>query len=279
MNSHKIQNELNRRRAMFNAITYGDVARNISAQVLANNGFYNGQAGIYVNNEVTRGLISEDFGIAVSVRHTGRHYNDTRNHVGIQYDFPKTNRRGSHDINEILALQACYENSIPLFVICENESTGGRTRDVYVGVITIFDQKNSRVFIEFSSPSAFERLTSEIHESDADYKLNFQINISKSLLDDDLARQQRLINAPKLPEKTYRVVVDYNRNPDVVAETLKRANALCEQCGDNAPFIRKSDNTPYLEVHHVVPLSNGGEDSLSNTRALCPNCHRKIHFG
>lgn len=279
MNNPKVQNELNRRRIMFNAITYSDVAENISAEILKNNGFYSGQAGIYVNTEVTRGLISDDFGIAVSVRHTGRHYNDTINHVGIEYDFPTTNRRGAHDRNEILALKACYENSIPLFVICDNESTGGKTRDVYVGVVTVFDQTNSKVFIEFRSSNAFEHLPSEIHESDSDYKLNFQIHISKSLLDDDAERHQRLINAPKFPEKNYRVVIDYNRNPDVVAETLKRANGMCEQCGENSPFIRKSDNTPYLEVHHIVPLSNGGEDSVANTKALCPNCHRKMHFG
>ena len=26
------------------------------------------------------------------------------------------------------------------------------------------------------------------------------------------------------------------------------------------------------------PRSRGGDDSLDNTVALCPNCHRKMHF-
>ncbi|OOL15317.1 hypothetical protein BXQ27_32765, partial [Klebsiella aerogenes] len=26
-------------------------------------------------------------------------------------------------------------------------------------------------------------------------------------------------------------------------------------------------------------LSNGGEDSVENAIALCPNCHRQAHFG
>lgn len=71
----------------------------------------------------------------------------------------------------------------------------------------------------------------------------------------------------------------YKRNPEVVVATLRRANGYCEKCGCMAPFIRKSDNTPYLEVHHTIPLSEGGEDNLKNTIALCPNCHRELHFG
>lgn len=33
------------------------------------------------------------------------------------------------------------------------------------------------------------------------------------------------------------------------------------------------------EVHHKVPLSAGGDDTVENAIALCPNCHRKAHFG
>lgn len=71
----------------------------------------------------------------------------------------------------------------------------------------------------------------------------------------------------------------YKRSPEVVVATLRRAKGYCEKCGCKAPFIRKSDNTPYLEVHHRIPLSEGGADNLDNTIALCPNCHRELHFG
>lgn len=32
-----------------------------------------------------------------------------------------------------------------------------------------------------------------------------------------------------------------------------------------------------METHHVVWLSQGA-DSVDNTVALCPNCHRKMHI-
>ena len=43
-----------------------------------------------------------------------------------------------------------------------------------------------------------------------------------------------------------------------------------------APFSDKNGE-PYLESHHVEWLSKGGEDSIDNVVALCPNCHRKMH--
>ncbi|MFP5111610.1 HNH endonuclease [Bacillaceae bacterium C204] len=32
-----------------------------------------------------------------------------------------------------------------------------------------------------------------------------------------------------------------------------------------------------METHHIVWLSKGGDDTIENTVAICPNCHRKMH--
>jgi len=32
-------------------------------------------------------------------------------------------------------------------------------------------------------------------------------------------------------------------------------------------------------VHHKKTLALGGEDTVDNSLALCPNCHREMHFG
>lgn len=92
-------------------------------------------------------------------------------------------------------------------------------------------------------------------------------------------RLARLQNAPKFPESKTVPTTIWVRNYDVVAEALHLANGICEGCKQPAPFLRQSDGTPYLEVHHKVPLSVGGEDTLENTIALCPNCHRRAHYG
>jgi hypothetical protein len=92
-------------------------------------------------------------------------------------------------------------------------------------------------------------------------------------------RRARLAEAPKFPRAVWVTSREFARNPDVIAETLFRAEGVCEGCKNLAPFKRQSDGTPYLEVHHRIPLSLGGEDTLENTFALCPNCHRRAHFG
>ena len=72
------------------------------------------------------------------------------------------------------------------------------------------------------------------------------------------------------------VTKQYSRDP-YISELAKRlANGKCELCGKPAPF-KDSKGKPYLETHHVVWLSQGGSDSVDNTVALCPNCHRKMH--
>lgn len=104
-----------------------------------------------------------------------------------------------------------------------------------------------------------------------------KINNSKKL-----SKQKRVSNindANKKPEVQFVKTKVYKRNPDVVIEVLNRANGICERCNKKAPFIRASDNTPYLEVHHIVTLANNGDDTVENAIAICPNCHRELHFG
>lgn len=108
---------------------------------------------------------------------------------------------------------------------------------------------------------------------------DLQQKIEESLCRSDEDRRERLKIAPKTPCVTTTITKSYIRNADVIVEVLKRANGICDECGNNAPFMRKSDNSPYLEVHHLKPLALGGEDTIENAAALCPNCHRRAHFG
>lgn len=108
--------------------------------------------------------------------------------------------------------------------------------------------------------------------------LLFNSAVSASLKDTHEERLKRLQRVNKVKKCTCKCIV-YDRNPDVVAERLYIAGGYCEECKQKAPFLRKSDGTPYLEVHHIVPLSMNGEDTIENTIALCPNCHRKKHYG
>lgn len=80
------------------------------------------------------------------------------------------------------------------------------------------------------------------------------------------------------PNKIRGSIDQFVRDAAVVAYVLREANGHCECCMNPAPF-EKRNGLPYLEVHHVLPLSSGGSDKVSNAIAACPNCHRELHHG
>ena len=88
----------------------------------------------------------------------------------------------------------------------------------------------------------------------------------------------RANESPKKPKTNVVVRKEFVRNKYVIAAVLKRAKGKCECCGKPAPFKRK-DGSPYLEVHHRKQLAKGGNDTIENAFALCPNCHRHQHHG
>jgi HNH endonuclease len=107
----------------------------------------------------------------------------------------------------------------------------------------------------------------------------FERAVGKAMKMSASARRRKLAAANPLPKRISVIALAFERNPYVVAETLLRANGICERCIQPAPFVGRSKGTPYLEVHHRKQLSAGGEDTVANTEALCPNCHREQHHG
>ena len=73
------------------------------------------------------------------------------------------------------------------------------------------------------------------------------------------------------------VVKQYVRSAYVVEYAKRLAKGVCQLCDQPAPFHDKK-GIPYLETHHIVWLARGGEDTISNTVALCPNCHKRMHL-
>lgn len=77
-------------------------------------------------------------------------------------------------------------------------------------------------------------------------------------------------------EAQWAEVQRFARSQQVRERVLTMANGRCEACDSPAPFLG-TDNKPFLEVHHVRPMAQQGSDSVRNTVALCPNCHREVH--
>lgn len=103
---------------------------------------------------------------------------------------------------------------------------------------------------------------------------DFELNVVDALKGDLLR-----VVGKKFPEQVEVRTYQYQRDLKVAAYALKKANGICSDCRNTAPFKSKITDLPYLEVHHIKMLKDGGSDTTDNVIALCPNCHRKRHYG
>lgn len=49
-----------------------------------------------------------------------------------------------------------------------------------------------------------------------------------------------------------------------------KTHPLCEEC------LKNGRTTPVQEVHHIIPLADGGTHDFSNLMSLCKSCHSAI---
>lgn len=63
-----------------------------------------------------------------------------------------------------------------------------------------------------------------------------------------------------------------NNWKDLSKQCKKRDNFICKKCGYNQKL---NSEFRYLHADHIMPLSRGGINNLSNLQTLCENCHQK----
>ena len=63
----------------------------------------------------------------------------------------------------------------------------------------------------------------------------------------------------------------YGRSWQRIRTRYVHKHPLCEMCLKQGRYVAVE------EVHHIVPLSEGGTNDESNLMSLCRSCHEKIH--
>ena len=76
----------------------------------------------------------------------------------------------------------------------------------------------------------------------------------------------------------------WRRSSIIRNQVLEFAGFTCELHPEHQTFIAESTRHPYMEGHHLIPMSEQGEfehslDVYANIICLCPICHRRIHLG
>ena len=134
----------------------------------------------------------------------------------------------------------------------------------------------------FSYPNALKLqfLDEEYHfRKNGDYMILIYIDSSFEDVDLNCSEEELRRKAILHSESgilRYHTSSSFVRNRYVSEYAKRRAHGVCQLCGKPAPF-KGSNGEPFLETHHVIWLADGGDDSIDNTVALCPNCHKRMH--
>lgn len=79
------------------------------------------------------------------------------------------------------------------------------------------------------------------------------------------------------PEKREYLIETFARNRGWVREAREKFGGYCLYPSCSNTF-NKPDNRPYIEVHHIVSLCEGGEDAVWNLAVVCAHHHKMAHF-
>ena len=123
--------------------------------------------------------------------------------------------------------------------------------------------------------SLMEELNKKITNKETAIESTFEDDVENLIISGQLSEPEGNTN----PKQKEVISYQYERDPKVAAYILQKAKGICHDCNQPGPFISKKTNLPFLEVHHEKSLSDNGNDTTKNTVALCPNCHRKRHYG
>jgi len=94
-------------------------------------------------------------------------------------------------------------------------------------------------------------------------------NLGDTSLNDMLEESQAMEGfEPHVQDPNHRERID----PAIRKAVLSRDNNTCQCCLRGGP-----DYVDILDLHHIVEVYLGGEDSVENGLTLCLNCHRQVH--
>ena len=229
----EIENERFHRYSLFEQLKAKNPELIFQAGLLRDNGIKGGAAGVWRDLARTQDLIPG--GIAVSVQHTGRSYDDDLSDSFLLYHYPKTLRAPSQDSGEIASLMNAANLRMPIFVIIDI----GNLRRLELGYIVDFDDESACCLISFS-----------------------ENNPEPRVLKDELPTDESPFATS---ERKKKVSTSSERDPDFKFKVMKRYGGKC--------LLTGIDVHEMLDAAHVVEVKHKGSDVPSNGLLLEKGVH------
>lgn len=158
---------------------------------------------------------------------------------------------------------------------------------IHCGDYNTYMFRKQRVF-SGTYPSLDKRLVAWLRE--CLLRMNQDDSLYQEQLEDSisvLAPDSFSTREPEFLTSTTGCVV--KKNPLVSMKAVAASGFKCAYDPTHRTFMRSS-GLPYMEGHHLIPCTAGNAerywkrfgrniDCVENIVALCPTCHRRIHFG
>jgi len=222
----------------------------------------------------------------VKITALGRQYTEARS--GEKWNISKEQQKilGKYIISDYYRTETIYSINT-LFELCKKGYTGKELSHQFA--VEIGKDNAWKSEVTYSGFTKFGlSYISELGLLDID---------EKDLFIEDISKEQRYQNdlnvvdsirvppgkIPRPKPKKYGGTEKYSTNPRRAKNSLDKANFECELNPYHTTFINKKSNKPYMEAHHLIPMSKQGLfefdiDVPENILCLCPTCHRKMHF-
>ena len=205
-------------------------------------GIYGGFSGVWVDKKHTSEIAKD--GVAVSLLHTGRHYDDDIDETGVLYHYPTTIRPPARDANEVESIKNAKLFGLPIFVI---RNVGVRKK-LELAWLNDFDDTLRICVLTFHG---------------VDPATNSFVVATPTI-----------VSPPKLfgpRRKTVAEVTRAERDPLFKFRILKRFGGKC--------IVTSLDVTEMLDAAHIIPVANGGTEDPHNGLLLSASAHRALDAG
>lgn len=237
-----VENELIRRLDQWEAAQRSSNWPLLTAGEVRDLGIYGGASGVWVNKERTASVAQD--GVAVGLLHTGRHYDDDIDETGVLYHYPTTFRTTSRDVNEIQAMKNAKTFGLPVFVI----RNVGTRRKIDLGWFYDFDDKLRICVLTFHGVDPTN---------------------NSFLSPPRIEPEPASLFGPR--RRTVAEVSRAERDPLFKFNILRKFEGRC--------LVTSLDVTEMLDAAHIIPVANGGTESLNNGLLLSASAHRAFDAG
>lgn len=172
--------------------------------------------------------------------------------------------------------------------ISNYRNQGFNNDEIYNQIINLGSVRNLTITAE--AENILQQMLSQFSidfEIDTDLTENNFINIGDvqdidaDILESIKKLEKKMINSQPAVMEYITEKIERGRIAEMIKELMCHKCLICEKLYYDPYAFLTPQGIPYVEVHHVIPISTReiGVNSITNLITVCANHHRQLHYG